>query len=129
MAAGDRPIARQSRCDGDRCGPHYQSARERNQIDGAVVTGIGMALLVHTTYDPRNGAPINSNLADYIVAVNADVLSVDVHFREYPDKVINLEPAASARSAWLDSPLPSLPRSTTRRACACANCRSRSSTC
>ena len=45
----------------------------RNQIEGAVVMGIGMALLEHTTYDPQNGAPINSNLADYIMAVNADV--------------------------------------------------------
>ena len=45
----------------------------RNQIEGAVVMGIGMAMLEHTTYDPQNGAPINSNLADYIVAVNADV--------------------------------------------------------
>src|SRR5580700_9858157 len=36
----------------------------RNQIEGAVVMGIGMALLEHTTYDPQNGAPINSNLAD-----------------------------------------------------------------
>ncbi len=61
----------------------------RNQIEGAVVMGIGMALLEHTTYDPQNGAPINSNLADYIVAVNADVPSIDVHFLDYPDKVIN----------------------------------------
>src|SRR5262249_3779456 len=42
----------------------------RNQIQGAVVMGIGMALLEHTSYDPQNGAPINSSLADYIVAVN-----------------------------------------------------------
>jgi len=61
----------------------------RNQIEGAVVMGIGMALLEHTTYDPQNGAPINSNLADYIVAVNADVPTLDVHFLDYPDKVIN----------------------------------------
>jgi xanthine dehydrogenase YagR molybdenum-binding subunit len=61
----------------------------RNQIEGAVVMGIGMALLEHTTYDPQNGAPINSNLADYIVAVNADAPSIDVHFLDYPDKVIN----------------------------------------
>jgi xanthine dehydrogenase YagR molybdenum-binding subunit len=61
----------------------------RNQIEGAVVMGIGMALLEHTTYDPQNGAPINSNLADYIVAVNADTPSIDVHFLDYPDKVIN----------------------------------------
>jgi xanthine dehydrogenase YagR molybdenum-binding subunit len=61
----------------------------RNQIEGAVVMGIGMAMLEHTSYDPQNGAPINSNLADYIVAVNADVPQLDVHFLDYPDKVIN----------------------------------------
>jgi xanthine dehydrogenase YagR molybdenum-binding subunit len=57
----------------------------RNQIEGAVVMGIGMALLEHTTYDPQNGAPINSNLADYIVSVNADVPKLEVHFLDYPD--------------------------------------------
>jgi xanthine dehydrogenase YagR molybdenum-binding subunit len=61
----------------------------RNQIEGAVVMGIGMALLEHTTYDPQNGAPINSNLADYIVAVNADAPKLDVYFLDYPDKVLN----------------------------------------
>jgi xanthine dehydrogenase YagR molybdenum-binding subunit len=61
----------------------------RNQIEGAVVMGIGMALLEHTTYDPQNGAPINSNLADYVVAVNADVPPIDVHFLDFPDKVMN----------------------------------------
>ncbi len=61
----------------------------RNQIVGGVVMGIGMALLEHTTYDPQNGAPINSNLADYIVAVNADTPPIDVHFLDYPDKEIN----------------------------------------
>jgi xanthine dehydrogenase YagR molybdenum-binding subunit len=61
----------------------------RNQIEGAVVMGIGMALLEHTTYDPQNGAPINSNLADYIVAVNADVPQLEVHFLNYPDLELN----------------------------------------
>jgi xanthine dehydrogenase YagR molybdenum-binding subunit len=61
----------------------------RNQIEGAVVMGIGMALLEHTTYDPQNGAPINSNLADYMMAVNADAPPIDVHFLDYPDKEIN----------------------------------------
>jgi xanthine dehydrogenase YagR molybdenum-binding subunit len=61
----------------------------RNQIEGAVVMGIGMALLEHTTYDPRNGAPVNSNLADYVMAVNADVPPIDVHFLEFPDTEIN----------------------------------------
>jgi xanthine dehydrogenase YagR molybdenum-binding subunit len=61
----------------------------RNQIAGAVVMGIGMAMLEHTSYDPQNGAPINSNLADYVMAVNADAPPVDVYFLDYPDKEIN----------------------------------------
>jgi xanthine dehydrogenase YagR molybdenum-binding subunit len=61
----------------------------RNQIEGAVVMGIGMALLEHTSYDPQNGAPINSNLADYVVAVNADAPPTEVYFLDYPDKEIN----------------------------------------
>jgi len=61
----------------------------RNQIEGAVVMGIGMALFEHTSYDPQTGAPINSNLADYVVSVNADVPPIDVHFLDYPDKEIN----------------------------------------
>ncbi|HEX3618997.1 MAG TPA: xanthine dehydrogenase family protein molybdopterin-binding subunit [Candidatus Udaeobacter sp.] len=61
----------------------------RNQIEGAVVMGIGMALLEHTTYDLQNGAPINSNLADYMMAVNADVPPIDVHFLDFPDTNLN----------------------------------------
>jgi xanthine dehydrogenase YagR molybdenum-binding subunit len=61
----------------------------RNQIEGGVIFGIGMALFEHTTYDPQNGAPINANLADYIVAVNADVPPIEVHFLDYPDLTIN----------------------------------------
>jgi xanthine dehydrogenase YagR molybdenum-binding subunit len=61
----------------------------RNQIQGAVVMGIGMALFEATTYDPQNGAPINSNLADYMMTVNADAPPIDVHFLDYPDTEIN----------------------------------------
>jgi xanthine dehydrogenase YagR molybdenum-binding subunit len=61
----------------------------RNQIEGAVVMGIGMALFEHTSYEPQTGAPINSNLADYVVPVNADAPPIDVHFLDFPDKEIN----------------------------------------
>jgi xanthine dehydrogenase YagR molybdenum-binding subunit len=61
----------------------------RNQIEGAVVMGIGMTLFEETQYEPRTGAPINSNLADYIVAVNADVPKLEVIFLEFPDLQIN----------------------------------------
>jgi xanthine dehydrogenase YagR molybdenum-binding subunit len=61
----------------------------RNQIEGAVTMGIGMALFEHTHYDPRNGQPLNSNLADYVVAVNADVPRLEVHFLDCPDLELN----------------------------------------
>jgi xanthine dehydrogenase YagR molybdenum-binding subunit len=61
----------------------------RNQIEGGVVMGIGMALFEHTSYDPQNGAPINSSLADYVMTVNADAPPIEVHFLEFPDKEIN----------------------------------------
>ncbi|MBC7998357.1 MAG: xanthine dehydrogenase family protein molybdopterin-binding subunit [Leptolyngbya sp.] len=61
----------------------------RNQIEGAVVMGIGMALFEHTHYESTKGAPINSNLADYVMAVNADVPEIDVHFLEVPNTELN----------------------------------------
>ena len=62
----------------------------RNQIEGAVVMGVGMALFEHTTYDGQNrGAPINSNLADYVVSTNADAPEIDVIFLDYPDTHLN----------------------------------------
>ena len=61
----------------------------RNQIEGAVVMGVGMALFEETIYDQRFGAPINNNLADYIVATNADCPEIDVTFLDHPDLVLN----------------------------------------
>ena len=61
----------------------------RNQIEGAIVMGIGMGIFEHTHYDPRSGAPINSNLADYIVASHADTPEIDVTFLDYPDTSLN----------------------------------------
>jgi xanthine dehydrogenase YagR molybdenum-binding subunit len=61
----------------------------RNQIEGAVVMGVGMAIFEETTYDERYGAPINNNLADYRVATNADAPEIDVTFLDYPDLVMN----------------------------------------
>lgn len=61
----------------------------RNQIEGAVVMGIGMALFEVAKYDQRYGAPINSNLADYIVSTNADAPAIDVTFLDHPDTKLN----------------------------------------
>ena len=60
-----------------------------NQIEGAVVMGVGMALFEHTWYDPQNGAAINSNLADYVMATHADAPRIDVSFVEHPDTIFN----------------------------------------
>jgi xanthine dehydrogenase YagR molybdenum-binding subunit len=59
-----------------------------NQIAGAVVMGVGMGLFEQTTYDPRNGAPINANFADYIVSTSADLPQIDVHFLDFPDPMM-----------------------------------------
>ncbi|MFB4426336.1 xanthine dehydrogenase family protein molybdopterin-binding subunit [Streptomyces sp. QL37] len=44
-----------------------------SQAIGAMVGGIGTALLEHTVTDHRDGRIVNANLADYLVPVNADV--------------------------------------------------------
>ena len=61
----------------------------RNQIEGAVVMGVGMALLEETLYDARNGKPVNDNLADYLVATHADAPQIDVTFLDHPDYNLN----------------------------------------
>ncbi|WP_446046557.1 xanthine dehydrogenase family protein molybdopterin-binding subunit [Streptomyces olivaceus] len=47
-----------------------------SQAIGAMVGGIGAALLEHTVTDHRDGRIVNANLADYLVPVNADVPSL-----------------------------------------------------
>ncbi|HTZ53978.1 MAG TPA: xanthine dehydrogenase family protein molybdopterin-binding subunit [Candidatus Acidoferrum sp.] len=61
----------------------------RNQIEGSVVFGVGMALFEATHYDHQTAAPLNRNLADYVVASNADHPTMDVIFLDYPDYDLN----------------------------------------
>lgn len=62
----------------------------RNQIEGAVVMGIGMAMFEETRYDERNGKAVNSNLADYLMTSHADMPErIDVAFLDYPDLKFN----------------------------------------
>jgi xanthine dehydrogenase YagR molybdenum-binding subunit len=61
----------------------------RNQIEGAVAIGIGMALFEEFVHDPRSGAPINSNLADYILTTHADAPPHEVGFIQHPDLHLN----------------------------------------
>lgn len=95
------------------CGRILNPMSARSQILGAVTFGIGMALMEQTLYDPRTGAPVNANLADYLVPTCADVPPIDVHFIEEPDLLfdplgargigeigITGVPAAIANALW-----------------------------
>ncbi len=89
LAAGDRAAARIARRLGDRCRPHPQPACRAQPDRGRRRHGHRHGAVRGTEYDPRNGAPMNASLADYVVATNADVPALEVHFVEYPDLNLN----------------------------------------
>jgi xanthine dehydrogenase YagR molybdenum-binding subunit len=60
-----------------------------SQIIGAVVGGISMSLMEEGVIDHRYGRWVNSNFADYHVAVNADIPHVEVLFVNKPDLILN----------------------------------------
>ncbi|WP_207515152.1 xanthine dehydrogenase family protein molybdopterin-binding subunit [Longitalea luteola] len=60
-----------------------------SQMIGGVVGGIGMALMEDMVIDHRFGRPVNNNLADYHVPVNADIPPVDVLFVNKKDPHTN----------------------------------------
>ena len=60
-----------------------------SQMIGGAVGGIGMALMEDMVIDHRYGRPINNNLADYHVPVNADIPKVDVLFVNKKDPYTN----------------------------------------
>ncbi|GAB2797170.1 xanthine dehydrogenase family protein molybdopterin-binding subunit [Rhabdobacter roseus] len=59
----------------------------RSQILGGVVWGISMALEEDTFMDHTYGRFMNHNLAEYHVAVNADIRDIDVIFVEEQDTI------------------------------------------
>jgi len=61
----------------------------RSQIIGGIAMGIGMALLEETVSD-RTGHLVTTSLAEYVIAVNADVRDVDVLFVGQPDSMTPL---------------------------------------
>ena len=71
------------------CGRIINQKAGANQILGAAVMGVGMALFEETHYEPRTGQPINNNFADYLVATCADLPDLDVTFLDYPDYIVN----------------------------------------
>ena len=61
----------------------------RSQVAGCVVWGIGFALSEESVVDHRYGRFINHDLAEYHVAVNADVPDAEVIFVHEDDPLIN----------------------------------------
>jgi xanthine dehydrogenase YagR molybdenum-binding subunit len=61
----------------------------RSQILGGIVFGIGMALLEGSVLEEKTGRYANANFADYLVATNADIPDVDIHFVIKPDTIFN----------------------------------------
>jgi xanthine dehydrogenase YagR molybdenum-binding subunit len=71
------------------CGRILNAKTARSQMLGGITWGIGMALLEETVRDPRAGAVVTNNLADYHVPVNADIDEIGVLFVEEPDLTFN----------------------------------------
>jgi xanthine dehydrogenase YagR molybdenum-binding subunit len=60
-----------------------------NQLMGGIVWGVGFALHEETHVDPAGGRPVNENLAEYHVPVNADIGTIDVSALNIPDVKFN----------------------------------------
>jgi xanthine dehydrogenase YagR molybdenum-binding subunit len=58
----------------------------RSQLIGGMVWGIGTALHEESVMDPRNGAFVNRDLAEYHVPVNRDIPALDIVMLEEPDE-------------------------------------------
>ena len=60
----------------------------RNQVEGAIVMGMGMGMFEETEYDSA-GNIYNNNYADYIVPVHADIPDIEVELLDNPDYNFN----------------------------------------
>ena len=61
----------------------------KSQLIGGIVWGVSLALHESTHIDTRTGRPVNNNLAEYHVPVNADIGEIDVSVIGIPDKKFN----------------------------------------
>ncbi|WP_294338855.1 xanthine dehydrogenase family protein molybdopterin-binding subunit [uncultured Sphingomonas sp.] len=71
------------------CGRVISPRTATSQVRGGVVWGISACLREATEVDPRYGGWLNNDLADYVVAVNADIGEIDVGFVDRPDDRFN----------------------------------------
>ncbi|MGK6317729.1 xanthine dehydrogenase family protein molybdopterin-binding subunit [Neorhizobium sp. DT-125] len=61
----------------------------RGQMYGGMVWGFSTALREETEVDPRFAGYLNDDLADYVMAVNADIGDIDVGLIDKPDTMVN----------------------------------------
>jgi xanthine dehydrogenase YagR molybdenum-binding subunit len=61
----------------------------RSQYYGGMIWGVSFALHEHAVMDPRSGRPMNPNLAEYHVPVNADIPSIEAILVEEEDPHVN----------------------------------------
>ena len=61
----------------------------RSQLLGGMVWGLGMALEEKTVDDLRNARPMNADLSEYHVPVNADVPPIEVYTIDEVDTLVN----------------------------------------
>lgn len=71
------------------CGRVISPRTAASQLRGGVVWGISHALREATETDPRHGGFLNNDLAEYVIAVNADIGEIDVGFVDEPDPLFN----------------------------------------
>jgi xanthine dehydrogenase YagR molybdenum-binding subunit len=61
----------------------------RSQFLGGMTMGLSMALLENSVWDPSIGQVANHDLAEYHVAVNADITDIDVCWLDERDPFVN----------------------------------------
>jgi xanthine dehydrogenase YagR molybdenum-binding subunit len=61
----------------------------QSQLCGGMIWGVSFALHEHAVMDPRSGRPMNPNLAEYHIPVNADVPSIEALLVEEQDPHVN----------------------------------------
>jgi xanthine dehydrogenase YagR molybdenum-binding subunit len=61
----------------------------RSQLYGGMIWGVSFALHEHVIMDQRSGRPMNPNLAEYHIPVNADIPSLEAILVEEKDPHVN----------------------------------------
>lgn len=71
------------------CGRVVSPRTAASQVRGGVVWGIGASLRESSEIDIRYGGFLNTDIAEYVIPVNADIGSIEVDFINEPDPQIN----------------------------------------